>query len=172
MIVAMTGLPGTGKSTLAAELAVRLPAHLLNKDKLRAALFPPEEIEYSTRQDDLVVDIMLRVADYIVRKEASRHIILDGRTFSKQTQVETLVVFGREHHWDLRFIQCTCPDDVARARLEHDAATGEHLAADRDFDLYRRIKAEAEPLLVPHLVVNTAEPLEACLSQCLHYLGS
>lgn len=167
MIIAMAGLPGTGKTTLAEELAAQLPAILLNKDILRAALFPPEEIEYSHRQDDLVVDIMLQVALFYLQKDRSRHVILDGRTFSRKSQVDTLVKFCLKQHLPLKVIYCWCSDDLARDRLERG---GGHLAADRDFSLYEKLKASSDPLQVEHLRVDTGEPLEICVDLCLQYI--
>jgi predicted kinase len=41
MLIAMAGLPGSGKSTLATCLEPRLGAVVLDKDRVRAALFPP-----------------------------------------------------------------------------------------------------------------------------------
>jgi predicted kinase len=52
MLIAMAGLPGTGKSTLAHHLADACASIVLDKDSIRAALFPIDQVEYSTRQDD------------------------------------------------------------------------------------------------------------------------
>ena len=52
MVVIMAGLPGSGKSTVARALAERLPATVLDKDVIRAALFAPAHVEYSRVQDD------------------------------------------------------------------------------------------------------------------------
>ena len=82
MLIIMAGLPGTGKSTVAAELARRMDAIILNKDTVRHALFPAELVEYSTAQDDFVVDILLRTATYIWNKYPVKTIMVDGRTFS------------------------------------------------------------------------------------------
>ncbi|HSV85493.1 MAG TPA: AAA family ATPase [Levilinea sp.] len=84
MLVIMAGLPGSGKSTFTPELASArlrwgLPALILDKHQVRAGLSPPQEIEYSTRQDDFVVRIMLKVAGYYFEKDAQRILILDGR---------------------------------------------------------------------------------------------
>ena len=68
MIILMAGLPGTGKSTLARELAHRTDGAVLGKDEVRAALFAPEDIEYSVAQDDFVMDIMLQAATYLLNK--------------------------------------------------------------------------------------------------------
>jgi adenylylsulfate kinase len=86
MLIAMAGLPGTGKSTLARGLAAALPAVVLDKDPIRAALFPPAEVEYSTRQDDFCLSLMLQVAAYMVERDADRRVILDGRPFARRYQ--------------------------------------------------------------------------------------
>src|SRR5947209_2269421 len=46
MLIAMAGLPGTGKSTLARQMARALSGVVLDKDVIRAALFPPALVEY------------------------------------------------------------------------------------------------------------------------------
>jgi hypothetical protein len=36
--------------------------------------------------------------------------------------------------------------------------------------MYLEMKAKADPLTVPRLVVDTDQPLEDCISACLQYL--
>src|SRR5438045_3281710 len=97
MLIAMAGLPGTGKSTLARGLAEALPATLLDKDVVRAALFTPEQIEYSTEQDDLCISIILQVAGYLWRRYPGRRLILDGRPFSLHAQRAAVAAWAAEH---------------------------------------------------------------------------
>jgi len=88
MLILMAGLPGTGKSTLSRALAAELGGTVIDKDQVRAALFPPSDIEYSTEQDDFCMAIMLKVAGYLFRKDPSRVVFLDGRTFSRSYQLK------------------------------------------------------------------------------------
>src|SRR5213078_144559 len=86
MLILMAGLPGTGKSTLSQALAAELGGTVLDKDQIRATLFPAADIEYSTEQDDFCMAILLKVAGYLFRKNPERRIFLDGRTFSRSYQ--------------------------------------------------------------------------------------
>ena len=72
MFVLMAGLPGTGKSTLARELAARMSGRVLSKDEIRHAIFVPEEIEFSSAQDDFCLRVMLETAGYLLSRNATR----------------------------------------------------------------------------------------------------
>src|SRR4051812_42672059 len=133
MLVMLAGLPGTGKSTLAHALAERTGAFVLDKDQIRAALFPKELIEYSRDQDDFVLRVMLKVAGWTLRKLPERAVILDGRPFSKTYQLEMVINFAEWTKVPWRIIECTCSEDTARLRLAH---AEDHPAADRNFALY------------------------------------
>jgi predicted kinase len=170
MLVIMAGLPGSGKSTIAAELARILPVVIIDKDIVRAGLFPAGEIEYSVRQDDFVVAVMLQVAQYYYEQNPQRIIIFDGRPFIRRYQIEQVTRFAEQIGQEVRLIACTCSDDTARARLEQAAAAGEHLAANRSFDLYRRLQASQEAYGTAHLVVDTERTLGRCVQQCIDYI--
>ena len=170
MLIIMAGLPGTGKSTIARQLALALPALILDKDSIRAALFPPERIEYATPQDDFCMGVMLQVAEYLLRQDPATNVILDGRTFSRRYQVETVADLATRLRQPLRIIECICSDAAAQQRLTRDAAQGMHVASNRNFALYQAIKARVEPIERPKLIVNTDEELNATIAQCLQFL--
>ena len=56
MLVAMAGLPGTGKSTLARQIAEAIRGVVLCKDIVRATLFPAPVLDYSAEQDEIAPD--------------------------------------------------------------------------------------------------------------------
>src|SRR5579864_31160 len=110
MIVLMAGLPGTGQSTLARELAVRTSGRVLSKDEIRHAIFLPEEIEYSSAQDDYCLRVMLETAGYLLSRSPGRTIFLDGRPFSRRYQIENVLAVAAYLHQSWRILECICSD--------------------------------------------------------------
>src|SRR5487761_2358079 len=137
MIVMMAGLPGTGKSTLARALAEERGGVVLSKDILRAALFPPEFVEYSAEQDDFVQDLMQRTAEYLLAKHQRLTVFFDGRTFSRADQIGRVIDLAERLETPWRIIECVCPEEVARQRIE---LAGEHPAKNRTYELYRKVR--------------------------------
>jgi predicted kinase len=171
MLVAMAGLPGTGKSTLAARLAAALGGVVLSKDVVRAALFPPPVLDYSAAQDDVAMAAVYAAAHRILTDHPTNTVILDGRTFSKSRQVADLLAVGEAAGQPPAVIECVCDEETARGRLARDHATGAHPAGNRTPDLYSAVRAAAEPLTVPRLVLDTGRlsPDEA-VARALAYL--
>jgi predicted kinase len=164
--IVMAGLPGTGKSALAHALAKELDASVLDKDIIRDAMFSSQEVEYSTQQDDVVMAHVLKRAAQILG--TGKTIILDGRPFSRKYQVERVRKFAEKSGFPLKMILCTCPEEIALKRIQSSA--GKHPAINRNAELYQRLKLEFEPIEINHLEVDTSQPLQKCLEQCLVWI--
>jgi predicted kinase len=172
VLIAMAGLPGTGKSTLAARLAAELGGVVLSKDEVRAAMFPAPVLDYSPEQDEAAMSAVYSAAEYIFMFHPRRAVLLDGRTFSKPGQLDVPRALAALHSVPFRLVECVCADDAARARIAADHAAGTHPAGNRTPELYARAKARAVPLQVPRLTLDTgALPLEECVRRAIEYLA-
>lgn len=172
MLVILAGLPASGKSTLAHALAKASHGVVLDKDILRPALFPTEDVEYSAAQDDFVMGLMLQTARYLLEKNPTRIVFLDGRTFSRAYQRQLAIDFAESIGTPWRMIECVCSEPSARSRLSEDVSTGRHPAQNRNFELYKTVRDSFEPIPAPKLVVDTDQPLEDCIGACLEFLRS
>lgn len=170
MIILLTGLPGTGKSHLARALAETLGADVIDRDQVRDAIFPRHDLDYSEEQNELASQVVYSVAAYILKRKTQRILILDGRPFSRRVQVDEVVRLAGAVQHELRVIHCTAPESVVRQRLEEDMRMGGNVAANRTVEKYLRIKQSFEPLIVPHLTIDTSEPLGAVVQEVGEYV--
>ena len=122
----------------------------------------PEEIEYATQQDDFVMEVMLEAASYYLRKDQKRMIILDGRPFVYAYQVQEVLDYAKRVGQPVKIVHCECSDETARMRL-----ADPHLAANRNYELYLKLKAIQEPLPGDRIEIDTDKPLEESVRMAL-----
>ena len=168
MIILMAGLPGSGKTTLARALAERTGGCVLSKDDIRAALFSPNDIEYSTAQDDFCMEVMLDAARFLLQKDPERKVFLDGRAFSRRYQIDRVLRLADELGQPWTILECSCSEDSVRARLENDPS---HPARNRTFPLYLEVKARFEPIEYKKTVIDTGQPFEESVRQAMTALS-
>ena len=167
-VIVLVGLPGAGKSTLAASLARRLPdARVLDKDAVRHALFAP--CDYTSTERDVVFAAMLDAARYHLGR--GRVVIFDGLTFSRRAQVAAAEAVAEEAGGFTAAIVCDVPVEVAIERCEADAARGSgHLASNRDAQLVRRVAAEMEEPAGDYLTLDMTSGVEELAEHALNYV--
>jgi predicted kinase len=171
MIVLMAGLPGSGKTTLARALATKTGGRVLSKDEFRHAIFLPEEIEYSPRQDDFCQELMVKTAGYVLSRDPKRIVFLDGRTFSQRYQIESVLKAADSLHQPWRILECVCSEETAKRRLAVDAEINAHPARNRNSELYNEVKSRFEAITLPKTVIDTDQPVESCVANALASLG-
>lgn len=152
-IVALAGLPGTGKSRLAAEIASRLGAQVLDKDRVRAELFGAS-VDASSEQDEAAMTAIRARVEALARAGAA-HAILDGRTYTRRRHVDELRAFARRIGAGLVLVECVCEPRIARERIARDLREGSHPAPNRTPELYDELRAAADPIDGAKLVADT-----------------
>jgi predicted kinase len=168
VIVLLAGLPGTGKSTVARALAEQVGGVVLNKDDLRAQLFPKEFVEYSTEQDDFVQELLLRTAGYLLTRYPKLTVFLDGRTFSRTYQIRNVIEAAERLGTPWRIIECVCAERIAKGRIEHGK---KHPAKNRTVELYLKIRDEFEAIALPKVVMDTGREMDAAMAAAREFLS-
>jgi predicted kinase len=163
-VIVLVGLPGAGKSTLAAALGGRLPdARVLDKDKVRHVLFDP--CDYTSAERDVVFAAMLDAARYHLGR--NRIVIFDGLTFSRRSQVAAAESVAHEAGAFSAVIVCDVPVEVAIERCE---ATDDHLASNRDSELVRRVAAEMEEPSGDYVTLDMTVDVDRLTAQAVSYI--
>lgn len=155
------GLPGSGKSYFARELAKRVGAHYANTDVVRRQL--NQESKYTPEGKVAVYETMLSAMEDAILTNST--IILDG-TFYRDNIRSKFILKARMLNSPLSFIEVKASPEVIRERVEKPRPDSE-----ADFEVYQKIKEEFQPLIIPHLVLRSDDNnVDRMINEAQEYL--
>jgi len=175
-IWAFSGLPASGKSTVARAMARTIEAPHLRSDAIRQTLFLPQPSNpqspafnagiYGQIPKRLTYGKLLDQAREIL--DGGQSVIVDA-TFSRPEYRRELKRLARDRHIRLTFVECQAPLNVIKSRLrrreKHPSLSQARL---RDFDSFRR---SFVPLggagLTAHIAVDTTCLPDECVRRIL-----
>lgn len=149
----VTGLPASGKSTIARSLARHLDGSVLSTDRIRKCLL--SRPVYTEEEKELVYTVMFMVAEHLLRRGST--VILDGTFYLRELRKKVYSLVSRTGA-SLVVVECTCPEDVVKRRLERRARRKG--LSDADYEVYKKIKKVYEPIHRRHITVDTSHTLD------------
>jgi aminoglycoside phosphotransferase family enzyme/predicted kinase len=176
-IILMTGLMGTGKSVLAERLASLLGAEILRTDVIRKKLLDIPSVEhhfeefgegiYSKEMSERTYGEALKMAESIIKKGGS--VIVDA-SFKKKAKRNNFSSLARKVGADFFIIECTCPEDTIKLRLEQRLLNKEE-ASDGRWEIFQAQKKDFdridEALPEVHIIIDTSKAPEKCASEAV-----
>ncbi|WP_186754975.1 AAA family ATPase [Echinicola salinicaeni] len=161
MLIMVMGLPGTGKSYLAAKIARALGAVHLKTDVIRKDLGLSNQ--YSKKDKMKVYKEMERRAKLILGK--GDFLVLDATFYLMETR-KPFFNLAAKQHVSLVKLLVEADESVVSKRM---AMTREDSEA--DFDVYLKIKEVFDPVLHPYLsLISHRSNINEILQQALNYI--
>ena len=166
-LVILCGLPGTGKSYFARELAHRAPFVWLSSDRTRKLLV--DRPSYSRREHRRVFSAMHVLTKGYLRDGYS--VVFDATNLNENVR-RPLYESADEAGVEPLIIRFTAPSELVRSRLSDRAeGIGEASQSDATWDIYARMAVADQPVPRPHLLVGGPEDTEAVLLETLRSTG-
>ena len=157
VLVMLTGLPGTGKSNLARQLAEVLPFAIVESDQVRKILFP--QCEYTGEESQWVHRTCHALMDKLLMKGV--RVIYDATNLHERHR-ELVYRLADAREVKLIVVKVVSPEAVASQRLRNRQAdvTDDDDVSDADVKVYRRMSRRVDPIRRNHVVVDTSQDLD------------
>ena len=141
LVVALMGLPGAGKSTVAHALESRLDLRRVCRDEIRRAMFPRCDYSFVEKRAAFRT-VLLAIEINCVLGESS---VIDGMTFSRRDDYDQVVARADLHGFDVLPLLIDCPPELARERIARDLLERRHPAEDREPELVDMVARRFDP---------------------------
>lgn len=155
-LVVLCGLPGVGKSTVAAAVSERLEAPRLRTDAVRKELY--DDPQYTDEEMASVYCELFERTEATIEKGESA--VLDG-TFARRERRHAIRDVADVAGSQFRLLEVVCERSVAEARI---AARGEG-PSDADVAVYRQFRETFDPIEQYHVVIDNSGTESATRAQ-------
>lgn len=156
VLIILTGLPGSGKTTLAVKLAASLPAIVVESDFVRKKLFPKPK--YSGQEDRFIHAVARALMRYYLR---TGHFVIADATNLAEWHRRILGRLAQSTSVPSIVVQTTAPEEVIAARLRYRAThRKKNDFSSADWRIYKSMSTRAEPIRGPNMRVDTTRDLD------------
>jgi predicted kinase len=160
-LIALSGLPGTGKSYFCRKLAERLPVIILQSDALRKVLFSSPG--YSSQESSRLFRACHRLIEELLKRGVS--LILDATNLSERHR-EHLYSIADHLNVKLVLVRVEAPPQVVRERLEaRRVGVNSGSKSDADWTVYQRMKPSVQKIPRNHYAVDTSRDITPVLDK-------
>ncbi len=162
-LLMLAGLPGTGKSAFAREVASRCPFLTLESDRLRKTM--AARPEYTAAENRRLFDACHWLISEFLRQ--GYPLLWDATNINERAR-RPVYDIARRRGAPLAVVVVTAPPETVRQRLrDREAGLDPETWSDAGWDIYSRMAQAWEPVKRRHLSVNTAGDITPALRRAL-----
>ncbi len=159
-LIAVLGLPGTGKTTFAGILATKLQAVHLNTDKIRSHLGKRGQYDPQSKQE-IYEALISQTRDAL---DAGKTVIIDATFYRKELRAP-FIKLAKDLEIDLHWIEIKAAEETIRQRVSKKRTYSE-----ADFSVYLKIKNSFEPLVrTPLPLWSDRQSMEEMITRALQH---
>jgi len=149
VLIIVCGLPGTGKTTIAQEIAKKIKASHLNIDSIRKRLF--KKPKYTYFESALVYRVLFLIAEELLKKKIN--VVLDA-TFVFKFSRDEAKELAKKYKTQFKIIEAKCQEKILLKRIRKRKKT--RALSDADEKVYFKIKKEFQPIKKKHFVIDNS----------------
>ncbi|NMC59908.1 MAG: AAA family ATPase [Candidatus Methanofastidiosa archaeon] len=163
MLIVITGLPGSGKTTIAEALAKEVDAVVLSTDKIRKSMF--KNPVYNEDDKRIIYDeLFSRGRKYLA---SGKNVILDGTFYTKSLRKRAKAI-AESTCEKIFFIYCETPELLLKERI----TKRNDKYSDADFNVYLKIKEIFEDFEEEILLVDTSNSVDRNIKDIVEKIHS
>jgi predicted kinase len=165
VFIALSGLPGTGKTFFSQQLAAKLPLAILESDALRKVLFP--EPTYSLRESARLFRACYFLIEELLQMRIS--LILDATNLEERYRKQ-LYNIAKRVGVQFILVKVEAPRETVKKRLavrESDTLNN----SDADWEIYKSMERRAEKIRLKHYTVDTTKDIGPFINKILREIN-
>ncbi len=159
--IAVSGLPGTGKSYFCNKLAERLPFIILESDALRKVLFSSPS--YSPQESSRLFQACYHLIEELLRRGFP--LILDATNLSERHREH---LYSIAEHLDVKLVlvRVDAPPWVVQERLRaRQGGVNSVGNSDADWSVYQKMKSSVQKISRKHYAADTSRDITPVLDK-------
>jgi predicted kinase len=177
LVLLTTGLIGTGKRTVADEMAAVLDLDVFSSDRVRKKLVgaSPQSSQRADHGEGIYGEDMTR-RTYNAMADLARHSLVQGQSvlldasFAKRAERQRVATLAQENGARVCLLECLAPESVIRNRLQAREQSAEAVS-DAQEDILGAFQRDYEPVRAGewscHVRLDTTRDVEYCVQQAL-----